>query len=254
MARVHEKSDLRVAVVGCGRGGCAIAGEFVRRGCSVLLYDNTEYTRARAFQTLRASLYDHVASGYLLKPDVDELIGRITLAHSLPEALEKSQLVVESVFEDLQLKRELFNQMGEILKQRASADMSLGDGKRFPKCHIFSTMFYPKLMQNATFDYSRVRRWTMAKKMAHGDVFGMDLVLVPIHCNGNHWTLAVINFVDRRFEYHDSLRGSGRHVIKNLRDWLRKESADKRKWLPLTTSPVIGNPKGNTLQELHYQS
>ena len=41
-----------------------------------------------------------------------------TLAHSLPEALEKSQLVVESVFEDLQLKRELFNQMGEILKQR----------------------------------------------------------------------------------------------------------------------------------------
>ena len=31
-------------------------------------------------------------------------------------------------------------------------------------------------------------------------------------------------------------------------------SADKRKWLPLTTSPVIGNPKGNTLQELHYQS
>ena len=85
MARVHEKSDLRVAVVGCGRGGCAIAGEFVRRGCSVLLYDNTEYTRARAFQTLRASLYDHVASGYLLKPDVDELIGRITLAHSLPD-------------------------------------------------------------------------------------------------------------------------------------------------------------------------
>ena len=31
-------------------------------------------------------------------------------------------------------------------------------------------------------------------------------------------------------------------------------SGDKRKWLPLATSPVIGNPKGNTLQELHYQS
>ena len=32
------------------------------------------------------------------------------------------------------------------------------------------------------------------------------------------------------------------------------QSNDKRKWLPLTTSPVLGNPKGNTLQELHYQS
>ena len=28
-------------------------------------------------------------------------------------------MVVESVFEDLQLKKELFNQMGEILKQRS---------------------------------------------------------------------------------------------------------------------------------------
>ena len=33
-----------------------VAGEFVRRGCSVTLYDHTEYTRTRAFQTLRASL------------------------------------------------------------------------------------------------------------------------------------------------------------------------------------------------------
>ena len=60
-----------------------------------------------------------VASGYLLKPDVEELIGRITLAHSLQEALEKSQVIVESVFEDLAVKKELFNQMGEILKQRS---------------------------------------------------------------------------------------------------------------------------------------
>ena len=97
MARVHEPHTLRVGVVGCGRMGCAIAGErqsaasvrvtaalrpchahqarltdwlcwvlvageFVRRGCSVTLYDHTEYTRTRAFQTLRASLWDHVCA------------------------------------------------------------------------------------------------------------------------------------------------------------------------------------------------
>jgi len=119
MARVHEKTEFSVSVIGCGRMGCAIAGEFVRRGCTVFLYDHTEYTRNRAFQTLRASLYDHVANGYLLKADVEELIGRISLVHSLQEALEKSQVVIESVFEDLQLKKDLFNQMGEILKQRS---------------------------------------------------------------------------------------------------------------------------------------
>jgi len=66
----------------------------------------------------RVRVLHQVASGYLLKSDVEELIGRITLAHSLQEALEKSQVVIESVFEDLQLKKDLFNQMGEILKQR----------------------------------------------------------------------------------------------------------------------------------------
>jgi len=117
-ARVHESVSLAVSVVGCGRMGCAIAGEFVRRGCTVHLYDHTEYTRNRALQTVRAFLYDHVASGYLLKMDVEELIGRIVLVHSLGEALEKSEIVVESVFEDLQIKKDLFNQMGEICKQR----------------------------------------------------------------------------------------------------------------------------------------
>jgi len=116
---VHEKMELMVSVVGCGRMGCAIAGEFVRRGCMVHLYDHTEYTRNRALQTVRAFLYDHVANGYLLKMDVEELIGRIVLVHSLAEALEKAEIVVESVFEDLKIKKDLFNQMGEICKERA---------------------------------------------------------------------------------------------------------------------------------------
>lgn len=129
----------------------------MRRGCSVVLYDHTEYTRTRAFQTLRASLWDHVstlqqqlpqachhasaslacarllpcrahpahlpssqvASGYLLKPDVEEIMVRIGVAQTLEELLEKSEVVVESVFEDATLKKELFNNMCEILKQRA---------------------------------------------------------------------------------------------------------------------------------------
>lgn len=118
-ARVHEAQEMRVGIVGCGRMGCAIAGEFVRRGCHVVLYDHTEYTRNRAFQTLRASLWDHVANGYLLKQDVEELMGRIGVAQTLEETLDKSEMVIESVFEDATLKRDLFNQMAAILQARA---------------------------------------------------------------------------------------------------------------------------------------
>ena len=108
-ARVHERTEITIGVVGCGRMGCAIAGEFVRRGCTVVLYDHTEYTRNRAFQTLRASLWDHVrfiaalhcqkiilrtlqvANGYLLKQDVEELMGRISVSDTLAETLVKSE-------------------------------------------------------------------------------------------------------------------------------------------------------------------
>lgn len=119
MARVHEADGLKVGVVGCGRMGCGIAGEFVRRGATVTLYDHTEYTRSRAFQTLRASLWDHVANGYLLKQDVEDIMVRVHVAQTIDECLEQSEVLIESVFEDATLKRELFNQMCDILKARA---------------------------------------------------------------------------------------------------------------------------------------
>lgn len=94
------------------------AGEFVRRGCKVILYDHTEYTRNRAFQTLHASLWDHVSNGYLLKQDVEEIMGRIGVAETLEDTLTRSEIVIESVFEDAALKRDLFNQMAQILSAR----------------------------------------------------------------------------------------------------------------------------------------
>ena len=68
------------------------------------------------------------------------------------------------------------------------------------RCHFMMTNFYTKLAeQSKGYCYADVRRWT--KKT---DIFNMHLVIVPIHCHGNHWTLAVVNFKWRRFEYYDS--------------------------------------------------
>ena len=44
---------------------------------------------------------------------------RISVAHTLEETLERSEVLIESVFEDATLKRDLFNQMCDILKARA---------------------------------------------------------------------------------------------------------------------------------------
>ena len=59
-------------------------------------------------------------------------------------------------------------------------------------------------------------------------MFAKDFVAVPIHCHGNHWTLALINFRERRFEYFDSLCGGPDQVLVNLRRWLQDEHLAKK--------------------------
>eukprot|EP00967_Tisochrysis_lutea_P147841 scaffold281517_cov36-Tisochrysis_lutea.AAC.2 len=46
--------------------------------------------------------------------------------------------------------------------------------------------------------------------------------MVPI-CSNHHWTLAVINIKDKRFEYYDSLYGSDNHVLNTLRRYVADE-------------------------------
>ena len=87
---------------------------------------------------------------------------------------------------------------------------------RLLRCYFFGTMFYPTLLAHG---YTRVRRHTAAK---HGiDIFAQELLFVPIHCFKNHWALAVVNWVDKRFEYFDSCGYSDNGVLSNLRSYVR---------------------------------
>jgi hypothetical protein len=103
---------LKVGIVGSGRMGCLIAGELVRRGCTVVLYDLHEPTRTSAFERLC-----ELAKVSLSKQDAESAIASITVANSLKDTLDRSELILELITEDLTLKKVLFNQMCNILKQ-----------------------------------------------------------------------------------------------------------------------------------------
>jgi len=96
-----------------------------------------------------------------------------------------------------------------------------GDG--LLPCYFFSTMFYTNLMDKG---YKSVRRWTAAKHKI--DIFTQALIFIPIHCgSGRHWTLAVVNSVDMRFEYFDSCGGPDNGVLTNVRSYVAAEMKDK---------------------------
>jgi hypothetical protein len=110
------------------------------------------------------------------------------------------------------------NAFFSVLHERASKVTNM------PSCCFLNSHFYTKLAESHSgYTYEFVLRWTKKRP----SVFSYDLVIIPIHCSGNHWTLAVINFPQQRFEYHDSLRGREGMVLTYLRQWLQDESKDK---------------------------
>jgi len=119
------------------------------------------------------------------------------------------------------LNDEVINFFMGLLKARSAASAQL------PKSHFFNTMFYAKLSGvggAGVYDYTGVKRWTRRV-----DLFAKDLLVCPIHCHGNHWTLALVNFYDKRFEYFDSLSGGDGGVLGDLRRYLKDEHLDKKK-------------------------
>ena len=88
---------------------------------------------------------------------------------------------------------------------------------------VKNTFFYEKLTETG-YDYSKVKSWTIKKPL-----LDTDKILVPINKNKKHWVLGCINIRDKRFEFYDSMNGSGEKVFVNLRRWLQDEWQDKKK-------------------------
>lgn len=92
------------------------------------------------------------------------------------------------------------------------------NGKGISKIHVFSTFFYTNLKSKG---YAGVRKWA---KRAKVDVSELDYVFVPVNLNQTHWALAVIDNVNERFEYIDSLFGDGSSILYLLADYMVQET------------------------------
>jgi sentrin-specific protease 1 len=58
----------------------------------------------------------------------------------------------------------------------------------------------------------------------------LDKVFIPVNHRKVHWGLAVINFIDKRFEYYDSLRwGPPARLLEHLRKYVKDEAATYNK-------------------------
>lgn len=101
-------TDIRtVAVAGCGTMGAGIAIVAARAGFRTLVYDTRADALERARQQTEAFFRKSVERGKLDAAKLPEILGRWTSTTRL-EDLAAADIVIEAVFEDLEVKHALF--------------------------------------------------------------------------------------------------------------------------------------------------
>ncbi len=108
-----------VAVIGAGLMGHGIAQAFTQGGCYVTLYDSDQTVLKQAKERIRLNLKALAQKGLEEEGRVDEILARIMPIADLAEAVRGADFVVESVTEDLLIKREVFNAIDALAPEEA---------------------------------------------------------------------------------------------------------------------------------------
>jgi 3-hydroxyacyl-CoA dehydrogenase len=104
----------RVAVIGAGTMGSGIAMAFADADRQVILIEDSETALARGRETIRSTYSSSVKRGRLTQSIADERIGRVTGTLVLEDAAN-ADLVIEAVFEDLDLKKQVLSTLDTLL-------------------------------------------------------------------------------------------------------------------------------------------
>jgi enoyl-CoA hydratase/3-hydroxyacyl-CoA dehydrogenase len=103
----------KIGVVGAGNMGSGIAQKIAQEGIPVVMVDLNEEFVQRGLDTIRRLLQEGVERKLFKPEQVDQILGRVTGTTDF-EAVADADIVIEAVFEDKQVKAELFAKLDQI--------------------------------------------------------------------------------------------------------------------------------------------
>lgn len=108
----------RLSVIGAGLMGAGIAQVAAQAGWLVTLRDLDDAATARGLEGIRKSLEKFASKGVITADEAAAALERITLTTDL-EAAAEADVVIEAVFEKLEIKQEVFRELDRICKPDA---------------------------------------------------------------------------------------------------------------------------------------
>lgn len=107
-----------VGLIGAGTMGGGIAMNFLNAGLPVTLVESNQEALDRGLRNIRRTYEGSVAKGRMTAAQVEERMALVTPALSL-DALATADLVIEAVFEQMAIKKQVFGALDRIAKQGA---------------------------------------------------------------------------------------------------------------------------------------
>lgn len=108
----------RAAVIGAGTMGGGIAMNYANAGIPVLLKEATQEALDRGLATITKNYANTVKKGRLSQADMDKRLGLITPTLGY-DGFEEADIVVEAVFENMELKKQTFAEIDIVAKASA---------------------------------------------------------------------------------------------------------------------------------------
>jgi 3-hydroxybutyryl-CoA dehydrogenase len=109
----------RAAVIGAGTMGHGIAQCIATGGISVALVDEKEELLDRARAWIRGNLDNMIEIGETDASGAEAILGRIRFTTDMAEAVREADFVTEAIFENLELKKEVFRRLGASARPEA---------------------------------------------------------------------------------------------------------------------------------------
>eukprot|EP01080_Neovahlkampfia_damariscottae_P005293 gene5293-8911_t len=124
-----QKTDIRtVSVLGGGSLGSKVAGELARCGFTIHVVDQTEEQLKRVKESIITSYSDFCQDGMMKYSQMDACLNRIHLHTDLSQSVKSSELIIEALPENLELKQQYFSMVEDIIDEDvilASCTLSL---------------------------------------------------------------------------------------------------------------------------------
>ena len=103
----------RIAVIGAGAMGSGIGYICAMKGYDVSISDVNEELLKRGTTRIREMIVEGVSRGKLMPKDAEEVMKKVKGTTSIAEAAREADLVIEAVFENMDVKKDVFKKLDE---------------------------------------------------------------------------------------------------------------------------------------------